>query len=74
MHHGDVASLFGGAVLSIAANAAGWMAHQDVLGHGLLMLLYGAVGGLGGWGMKRIIEKVTARKEQANKNDNNQKG
>lgn len=61
-------------MLSITANVAGWMASTEVLSHGLEMLLYGAVGGLGGWGMKRIIEKVTARKEQANKNDNNQKG
>lgn len=74
MHHGDAASLFGGAVLSIAANAAGWMAQSDVLSHGLEMLLYGAVGGLGGWGMKRIIELATARKEKATTNDNNQKG
>lgn len=62
MHHGDgITSILCGAGLSITANAAGWIDVFGIAQHAMVTLLFGMLGGVGGWAAKRIIENVTER-------------
>lgn len=59
MHQGDgFTSVVSGVFLSVTANVAGWVSSAGFGGHVLETLLFGFVGGLGGWAAKRCIEGV----------------
>lgn len=70
MHHGDgLTSILSGVCLSIAANAAGWVDGVGIAGHALQTIVFGFLGGLGGWAAKRCIEAGTERWKRTRNNN-----
>lgn len=69
-HHADDAISIGtGMLLSVAASAGGW-GGLDQVKHGAAVLVFGVVGGVGGWLGKKLMDKLT-RKKRSNNNNNN---
>lgn len=67
MHHGDgLTSVLSGIVLSVTANAAGWVDGAGFAQHAMSTLLFGFLGGIGGLLAKQVVRCVAQRTRNRN--------
>lgn len=72
MHHGDgLTSVLSGMLLSITANAAGWVGDEGFALHAATTLLYGFVGGIGGLAARWTVRAIREARISNNNKDNN---
>lgn len=71
MHHGDgLTSVLSGILLSVTANAAGWVDGAGFAQHAMSTLLFGFIGGIGGLLAKQLVRCVAQRRRNGTKNKN----